>query len=36
LQVDSRAISAELGWRPEVSLDDGLRKTVDWFVARNR
>jgi UDP-N-acetyl-alpha-D-quinovosamine dehydrogenase len=34
LQVDSRAIAAELGWRPDASLDDGLRKTVDWFVAR--
>jgi nucleoside-diphosphate-sugar epimerase len=34
LQVDSRAIAAELGWRPEASLNDGLRKTVDWFVAR--
>ena len=34
LQVDSRAIAAELGWRPKSSLDEGLRKTVDWFVAR--
>jgi len=23
-----------LGWRPEVSFEDGLRATVDWYVAR--
>jgi len=34
LQVDSRAITDQAGWRPEVSLNDGLRKTVDWFVTR--
>jgi len=21
----------ELGWRPEISLDQGLRKTIDWY-----
>ncbi|NUQ22276.1 MAG: NAD-dependent epimerase/dehydratase family protein [Gemmatimonadaceae bacterium] len=23
-----------LGWRPEVSIDDGLRRTFEWFAAR--
>jgi nucleoside-diphosphate-sugar epimerase len=22
-----------LGWAPEVGLDDGLRRTIDWFEA---
>jgi dTDP-glucose 4,6-dehydratase len=33
--VVSRARDA-LGWRPRVSLEQGLRDTVDWFAARSR
>ncbi|PRX48604.1 dTDP-glucose 4,6-dehydratase [Prauserella shujinwangii] len=25
----------ELGWRPEVALGEGLRRTIDWFAARH-
>ena len=28
--------SRALGWRPEVEVAEGLRRTVDWFVARHR
>jgi dTDP-glucose 4,6-dehydratase len=31
--IDATKIRRELGWRPEVSFETGLRKTVEWFVA---
>ena len=32
--VDSGRAAEVLGWRPEVSLTDGLRRTVEWFRGR--
>ena len=29
--LDSSKITAELGWRPVIRLDDGLRQTVEWY-----
>lgn len=26
----------EIGFEPEVSLEDGLKKTIDWLISRNR
>lgn len=31
--IDPGRIRAELGWRPSVTLDEGLRRTVDWYLA---
>ncbi len=31
--VDSSRMRAELGWRPSVSLQQGLEKTVQWYLA---
>ncbi len=31
--IDPARINRELGWRPSVTLEDGLRKTVEWFLA---
>jgi dTDP-glucose 4,6-dehydratase len=32
--IDSRKIRAELGWSPRVGFDEGLRLTVDWYLAQ--
>jgi dTDP-glucose 4,6-dehydratase len=31
--IDPTRIRAELGWRPSVTLEQGLRRTVEWYLA---
>ncbi|MEM8959578.1 MAG: dTDP-glucose 4,6-dehydratase [Pseudomonadota bacterium] len=31
--INASKIRDELGWRPTVSLDEGLARTVDWYLA---
>jgi dTDP-glucose 4,6-dehydratase len=31
--IDPTRIRSELGWRPSVTLDEGLARTVDWYLA---
>lgn len=31
--LDCNKMENELGWRPAISLDDGLRQTIDWYKA---
>lgn len=30
--VDSSKISAELGWKPEVDFDEGIKSTIRWYL----
>ncbi len=30
--IDPSRIREELGWRPSVTLEEGLRRTVDWYL----
>lgn len=30
--VDSRRIGLDLGWRPSVAFEDGIRLTVEWYL----
>ncbi len=31
--IDASKLISETGWRPEVTFEEGLEKTVDWFLA---
>lgn len=31
--IDPTRVEAELGWRPALSLDEGLRATISWYIA---
>ena len=30
--VDTTKIETELGWKPKVSFEEGLKKTVEWYL----
>src|SRR5690606_19356112 len=31
--IDASRIMQELGWKPSVNFEEGLEKTVDWYLA---
>ncbi|MBC2705963.1 NAD-dependent epimerase/dehydratase family protein, partial [Desulfobacula sp.] len=35
LIVDSGKIRRQIGWRPKVSVDEGIQKTVQWYLKKN-
>jgi UDP-glucose 4-epimerase len=34
--LDPSLIERELGWRPTIGIDPGLRQTLDWYLAAHR
>lgn len=33
--LDARRIQGELGWQPEVRFEEGLAKTIDWYMSHS-
>lgn len=33
--IDFSKASADLGWTPQVSFEDGLKRTIDWYLANS-
>ncbi len=31
--IDSSKLKAELGWEPKTRFEDGIRRTIDWYLA---
>ena len=34
--IDASKINKELGWKPSVTFEEGLEKTIDWYLSNNR
>lgn len=34
--IDPEKISSELGWQPETKFEDGIRKTIQWYLENRR
>jgi dTDP-glucose 4,6-dehydratase len=32
--IDASKIKRELGWQPQVNFDEGIGRTVDWYLSR--
>ena len=31
--IDASKINTELGWKPTVTFEEGLEKTIDWYLS---
>ena len=31
--IDATKLNKELGWKPSVTFEEGLEKTIDWYLA---
>ena len=32
--IDPTKLREDLGWRPSITFEEGLAKTIDWYLAR--
>ena len=32
--IDASKLNRELGWRPSVTIEEGLSKTIDWYLTQ--
>ena len=30
--IDATKLNSELGWKPSVTFEEGLEKTIDWYL----
>ena len=33
--IDATKLRNELGWEPKTKLDEGLEKTIDWYIDKH-
>jgi dTDP-glucose 4,6-dehydratase len=31
--IDANKLTSELGWQPSLQFEEGIEKTVDWYLA---
>ena len=34
LRVESKKIKGQIGWAPQMGMDEGIQKTVDWYLGK--
>ena len=34
--IDASKINSELGWSPSVTFEEGLSKTIDWYLENDK
>ncbi len=34
--IDPSRLEQELGWKPEMSFDEGITKTIEWYISNNQ
>ena len=33
--IDATKLREDLGWRPSITFEEGLAKTIDWYLAND-